>query len=176
MNIDDLMPNKSGFSVSNDMLYYDLHGMRVPVAYVTLDDYAYIFLDAKIVRQVEKVVKLAMDRGYRFYMAYPDDADPAGVSNWKEKVVKHYLLSHIKEHWRKSFIRIGFDLIKNMCDWAAENDCQEVLKEVYDGMEKEVNYSYTDWYAKKREVYTYSEEIREEWKGLWREIQINTIL
>jgi hypothetical protein len=178
MKIEDLIPgNGASYEVrENGMLYYQYHGIWLPVAYFTLDDYAYIFLDVKIARQIVKVINKAIEKDIKFYMAYPDDADPGGVSGWKEKIIKHYLTSYINGVWRKALTKTNFDLIKNMCDWIAENNCLELAKDVYDSMTKSVNYHYTDYYNGRKDIYTYPEDVREEWPTIWREIQINSIL
>lgn len=176
MTVHDLIPkNARSFSVKNDMLYFDYHGMKLPVAYVTLDDYAYVFLDVKMMRQVAAVVQLCESKGYRFFMAYPDDADPAGVINWHDKIVKHYLTSHLNPVVRSAFAKIGFDLIRNLCEWVKVNGDITKVKEIYDGMNRSVEYHYYDYFSKKN-LYTYPEEVRAEWPTIWREIQINTIL
>lgn len=178
MTVENLIPgNGADYEVrDNGMLYFRYLGIWLPVAYFNLDGQAYIFLDMKISRQVVKVIKQAQKIGVRFFMAYPDDADPSGVTGWKEKTIKHYLTTHINPVWRKAVAKIDFDLIKNMCDWLVENDCLDTAKEVYDGMTKSVFYHYTDYFSGSREVWTYPEDVRAEWPTLWREIQINTIL
>jgi hypothetical protein len=178
MKIDDLIPgNGADYEVrSNDMLYYRYNGIWLPIAYFNLDDQAYIFLDLKITRQVLKVIKVAQKKDVKFFMAYPDDADPSGVSSWKERTIKHYLNTYINANWRKSSVKVDFDLVKNLCEWISENECMEIAKEVYDGMTKSVNYYYTDYYNGGNEVWTYPEDVRAEWPTLWREIQINSIL
>lgn len=178
MKIEDLIPdNVTDYEVrSSGMLYYRYNGIWLPIAYFNLDEIAYIFLDVKISRQVIKVIKKAQKIGVKFFMAYPDDADPSGVTDWKEKTIKHYLTTHINPVWRKAVAKIEFDLLKNMCDWLVENDCVDIAKNVYDNMTKGVFYHYVDYYSGSREVWTYPEDVRAEWLTLWREIQINTIL
>lgn len=178
MTVENLIPgNGADYEVrENGMLYFRYLGIWLPLAYFNLDGQAYIFLDMKISRQVVKVIKQAQKVGVRFFMAYPDDADPSGVTGWKEKTIKHYLTTHINPVWRKAVAKIDFDLIKNMCDWLVENDCLDLAKEVYDGMTKGVFYHYIDYFSGSREVWTYPEDVRAEWPTLWREIQINTIL
>lgn len=178
MEIYNLIPgNGTDYEVrDNGMLYYRYKGILLPMAYLSLDGQAYIFLDIKISRQVIKVIREAQKKNIKFFMAYPDDADPSGVTDWKEKTIKHYLTTHINPVWRKTVEKIDFDLVKNMCDWIVENDCLDVVKDVYDGMTKSVFYHYTDYFSGMREVWTYPEDVRTEWSTLWREIQINTIL
>jgi hypothetical protein len=56
-----------------------------------------------------------------------------------------------------------------------KNDANELLKPVYEKVNKSIQRGYYDYYHKK-DVYEYGYDIREEFRTLWREIQINKIL
>ena len=70
---------------------------------------------------------------------------------------------------------MDFDYIGNLVKWVQKEECFEVLKEVYDNLKLEVNKQSYQWISGKKE-YDYTEEIRDDYNSMWREIQINIIL
>lgn len=148
---------------------------HIPVAFFE-DDILYIFLDNRIPKQILKITKWVLENfDIEFYFTTPELSHPSGVEDYYETVIKHYLYSHAQEHFFKEFDKIGLDLIKNMVDWCIKEKCTDIIKNCYDDVNKEVQKGYYDYYTMS-DKYDYKNIIREEFRTLYRDIQINQIL
>lgn len=148
---------------------------NIPVCFISNDDVIYIYLDLKIKKQIIEITKELMKSGYKFYFTIPEASNPAGVIDYEDKVIRNYLLLYANEYFYTNFNNIHFDLIKNMVDWAVENDCYDLIKENFDSVLKQVQKKEHDYYSN-TSSYNYSEEIRNEFLTLYRQIQINQII
>ena len=72
-------------------------------------------------------------------------------------------------------ISSDFDLLKNLTEWVYKYSDIKLLKIRFDYVLSEVNSNWYDYYSNKR-IFDYNDEIREEFRTLWRDIQINQIL
>ena len=148
---------------------------HIPVAFFE-DDILYIFLDNRIPRQILKLTKWILDNyDIEFYFTTPELSDPSGIEDYHETVIKHYLFSYSQLHFFKEFDEIGFDLIKNMVDWCVKEKCTDLIKECYDFVNNKIQRGYYDYYTNAKK-YDYREEIREDFRTLYRDIQINQII
>ena len=93
----------------------------------------------------------------------------------ENKVISHYLMSYIQKEFFFGFREIEFDLIHNMVKWTEKENCFDLVKPNYESITKKVNNKYFDYYANK-EYEDYTKEIREDYKTLYRDIQISKIL
>ena len=66
-------------------------------------------------------------------------------------------------------------MMGNLVNWCKKEDCIPLIKENYNEINKRVQKTYYDWYVNK-EVSSYSDDIREEFRTLYRDIQISMIL
>jgi len=179
MELSNLIPLKfiptieCSWVVKNRFLMYK-HYEHIPVAFIE-DNVVYIFLDNKIPRQILKLTKWIMGLGCEFYFTTPQLSDPTGVEDIQRTVITHYLHCYIQEHFFNGFRKIDFDLIKNMVDWCIKEKCSELIKECYDLTLPKVNRTDYDYYSNKH-TFEYKDEIREDFKTLYRDIQINMIL
>ena len=182
MDLNKLIPLKFRPTIGCDWVVKGKYLMyrkieHIPVAFIE-DDIVYIFLDNRIPRQILKLTKWIINNfDVEFYFTTPRLSDPSGMSryNYKEAVVKHYLFSYSQPHFFMEFDKIGFDLIKNMVDWCVKEECADLIKECYDVVNKKVQRGYYDYYTNSKK-YDYKEEIREDFRTLYRDIQINQIL
>ena len=177
MDLNDLIPfdrDSTNWSISGDMLHYKKY-VKIPVCYIDIDDIVHVFLDNRIKKVVVKLVSKLIKIGREFYFAYPDSSNPAGIFRYQNKVVHHYLQTYINSDFRDEFLKMGFDYIGNLVKWVQKENCFDILKEVYDTLKVQVNGQNYDWVSGKK-VYNYSEEIRDDYNTMWREIQINIIL
>jgi len=174
MELDSIVPDRSdAWKVSKGQLLYKKY-VWLPVC---ADDAGHIivFLDRRIHKAVIKVVKRLMQLGVEFSCVTPDYASPKGLSDFYEKNIEHCLLSYASNEFFYGFEKIGFDLIKNMTDWAEREGCFEQIKESYLYIKKDVCRHYYDYYSKK-DIYEYPQEIRDSFERIYRDIQINRIL
>lgn len=147
---------------------------HIPMAYIE-DDIVYIFLENKIPNQVLKLTKWVANLGVEFYFADPEFSNPSGIENYHRDTIYHYLHSYAQKHFFKGFKDIEFDLIKNMVDWCTKEGCTELIKDVYSKINTRIQKGYFDYYSGK-DIYEYKNEIREEFRTLYRDIQINQII
>lgn len=174
MELNDLIPDRSEvWEVRKKYLTYKKY-VNIPVAYIE-DNVVYVFLDIKIKKVLLKLIKHLMDKDIEFYLLTPALSNPSGIENYKDRVIGHYFYCYCNIDLHTGFNKIGFDLINNMVKWSEKNDCYELIKPNFDIMLKKVNASQQDWYSNKV-IYEYSEEIRQDFKTLYRDIQINKII
>lgn len=174
MDLDDIIPDRSdSWKVSKGQLLFKKY-VWLPVCLIG-EDRTYVFLDRRIPKAVIKVVARLMKLGAEFSCVSPEMANPKGVADWQSHNIEHCLRSHASSEFFYGFDRIGFDLIKNMTDWAESEGCFDEVKECYLSVKQEVCRHYYDYYSKK-DIYEYSPEIRDSFERIYREIQINRIL
>lgn len=174
MELIDFIPDGSdAWKVSKRQLTYKKY-VNIPICYIE-DDIAYVFLDKRIVRPVLKITKRLVELNVEFYFTTPELSNPKGVEDHKNAIIRHYFRSYIQKEFFKGFGDIQFDVIRNMTSWANKEDCYGLIKENYMAVKKDVNRETYDYYSNKR-GYEYSQEIRDDFDRVYRDIQINQIL
>ncbi len=179
MELSKLIPLKSIPSVGcewvikGNFLMYRRYE-HIPVAYIN-NDTVYIFLENKIPNQILKLTKWIINLGVEFYFSDPEFSNPYGMVDYHKETIHHYLYSYSKKHFFYGFRKINFDLIKNMVDWCDKENCSYLIKDVYQDVNKIVQRKDYDYY---RKDYNHINpvEIREDFKTLYRDIQINKII
>jgi hypothetical protein len=175
MELSDLIPdNSSNWSVKNDFLMFKKI-QNIPTCFISNDNIVYVFLDVRIYKQVLKLTSLLVDKGVEFYFTIPEISNPKGIEDLNDTTVLHYLHSYSKKEFFNGFRKIDFDLIYNLIKWTEKENCFDLVKDNYEYMLKKVNHQDYDYYSN-RSTYKYSEEIREEFRSLYRDIQISKIL
>jgi hypothetical protein len=176
MDLNKFIPNKfrhlPNWSVGKDfLLFKKIH--NIPVLKIE-DEIVYVFLDLRIRKEMVALIKHLDELDIEFYFTHPDFSNPA--EEWNEKeVIWHYFRCWSDSKFYKEIKKVEFDFIGNLSDWVKEFSSFELLKSIYDEFLKVVNKKWYDYYSQK-DVWMYSEYIREEFRTLWREIQINNIL
>lgn len=180
MELNDLMPDKfrnifgSNWIVKGKFLMFH-HYQNIPIAYID-NGIVYIFLDGRIVKPVIHLIKHLIKIKEEFYFTSPKMSDPSGVYDYNDHIIHHYLFSYSQKHFFFEFRKIeNFDFIQNMVSWARMHNCYDLIKSNYDLVNKEVNRQHFDYYSN-RKYYEYVEEIREEFRTLYRDIQISLVL
>jgi hypothetical protein len=140
-----------------------------------MKDIPHILLENKIPKQVIQLTSILMNSGLEFYFTTPLASNPSGVLDYKREVITSYFNSYSNFKFLRGFNKIEFDLIKNLIEWVDKNDANELLKPVYEKINKSIQMGYYDYYQKK-DIYGYGYDIREEFRTLWRDIQISKIL
>lgn len=174
MELSDFIPdNSENWKVNKGQLTYKKY-VNIPICFIE-ENIVYVYLDIRISKAVLKIVNKLINMGIEFYMTTPELSNPKGVEDYYNSVIYHYLRSYIQKEFFKSFEKIEFDLIKNMTDWANREGCFNLIKENYELVKKLVNRNFYDYYRKDN-IYDYSQEIRDDFDRVYREIQINRIL
>lgn len=173
MELSDLIPNNSeNWNIKNETIFYKkLH--NIPMVQIQ-QGVVYIFLECSLTRITLQVIKHIMKLGLEFYLLPPSWSHPANVID-NSYAIRHYFSSYSKQEFFDGFNKIGFDLTSNLVGWCKKENCISLIKENYEKINEEVQKTYYDWYANK-EVSDYSVEIREEFRTLYRDIQISMIL
>ena len=147
---------------------------HIPVCF-TDGHVIYVFLDARLVRQMISLVKHLKSLKVEFYFTIPEASSPKGISDYHEKVIRHYLLSYAKDVFFNGFRKIDFDLVDNLVKWTDKENCFNLVKEIYEDVLKVVTRQSWDYYSNKKH-YDYCKEIRDEFQSLYRHIQISKII
>jgi hypothetical protein len=175
MDLNSILPCDERWSLGyGDRVIYYKKLMKIPLL-ILIDDVPHIILENKLVRQVIQLTKILIDSGQEFYFTIPDAVNPAGVADYKEEVIYSYLYAYSNYKFYNEFRQIGFDLIENMVKWCDKEDCWELVKPIYERVNKSIQRKEFDWYSKS-DIFNYRLEIREDFLSLWREMQINKIL
>lgn len=174
MKLSDLIPdNNKSWSIKDKYLMFKKYD-NIPVCFID-GDIVYVFLDAKIHKVIIKITKHLMSLGHEFYFTTPLLSIPKRIENLNKMVIENYFRSYSNKYFFRGFNDIKFDLIYNMVKWTEKEDCFDLVKEIYDKTEKEVNRENYDYYSN-RSYHEYDEDIRESFRGLYRDIQISKIL
>lgn len=175
MELNDVIPNNndSVWVVKKDYLMVKKL-QHIPLCYID-DDAVYVFLDAKVSKYVIKLVKHLMNINVNFYMTSPLCSNPSGIEDYKEEIIKHYLISYVNKDFFYGFRKINFDLIENLSNWTKKEKCFDLVKPIYDDILKKVNRNYYNYYSKLTEYY-YISEIRDDFRTVYRDIRMNYTL
>ena len=146
---------------------------KLPVLKVE-DGVVYVFLDLRIRKEMIALIQHLDKLGVEFYFTHPDFSNPG--EEWNEKqIIWHYFRCWSDSKFHKDCKKIEFDFVGNLSKWVKNYSDFELLKFAYDDYLKVVNKKWHNFYTNK-EMFDYSEYIREEFRTLWREIQINNIM
>lgn len=174
MDLNSLIPNNhQNWMVKGKFLMFKKL-QYIPVAYIE-DDIVYVFLDARLIRQMVSLIKHILNLNIEFYLTTPEASNPSGVINFNEKVIKHYFLSYAKKEFFEAFKKIDFDLIDNLVKWTDKEGCFDLVKEQYEIVLKKINHQTWDYYSNKKH-FDYCADVREEFQSLYRHIQISKII
>lgn len=176
MDLNKLIPTKQrhnrDWSVTKQfVLFRKLH--NIPVCYIE-DDIVWIFLDLRIRRQIVDLIKHVIGLKVKFYFTHPEYSNP-GQDIENDKIPLHYFRCYADAKLYKDLNKIDFDFISNVVQFTKEFSDFETLKKSFYQVQKEVNKNWYDYYSQKH-IWDYPDYIREEFRTLWREIQINNIL
>lgn len=158
---------------SNNLLFKNYQ--YIPLCFISDDNIVYVYLDLRLKKQVIEITKHLINSKVDFYFTIPDMSNPSGVYDYEEKVIRHYLEMYSNLYFYSNFNKINFDLVRNMVKWCVKNNCYDLIKENFDKISKRIQKKYYDYWTNK-EVYEYSEDIRNEFKTLYRQIQINQLI
>jgi hypothetical protein len=173
MKLYDIIPdNSENWSINKDIIFYKKY-QNIPVCLLE-DNIAYIYLENKIPSQIIKLVRHLLFLKTEFYFLPTEYSNPKAILD-NNKVIEHYLFSYTQRKFFYGFRKIKFDLIKNLVDWANRENCASDIKKNYDDTYKSIFYSYKDFQSS-IVVFNYDLEIREDYKTLYRQIQINQLM
>lgn len=160
------------WTIGKDYVFFKkLH--NIPLCYFR-DGIVWVFLDLRIQRQVVHLISHLENLNIKFYFTHPEFSNPGQIFDMN-KISLHCLRAYADSKFYKSIRKIDFDFIKNLVNFTNEFSNFDTLLFNFKIVQKEVNRRWYDYYAKK-DYWNYSDETREEFRTLWREIQLNNIL
>lgn len=173
MDLNKIIPLSENWSYSKGIIYFKkIH--KIPVC-IFIDDIPHIILENKLPKVVVELTKSFMKSGHEFYFTSPDATNPSGVFDYNNEVIRSYFISYSNTKFFTGFKKIGFEFVKNLISWSEKNDAWHLVKPNYEKINLLIQKEHYDYYQK-RNYYDYDFDIREEFRTLWREIQINKIL
>jgi hypothetical protein len=175
MELSSIIPNKNdnSYIIGDRFLMYRKF-VNIPLSYIE-DDVVYVFLDKRISKIVIKMVKHLIKNNIKFFLTTPELSNPKGVFDYENKVISHYFYSYVQSDFFYGFNKINFDMIENLVNWTIINNCYDLIKENYNYYLKKIDTHYFDHYQNSK-IYSYNEEIREDYKTIFRRIQIYSLL
>ncbi len=163
------LPNDNWCVKDKYIMFKKLH--NIPVCYI-YDGIVYVFLDARIAKEIIRFTKYLIKNELGFYFTTPLASDPKGVENLDQEIIRSYLIAHSNSAFFYGFKKIGFNLIENMVQWAKYSKTNHLIKPMYDIVNDRVQKSQWNYYQN-RELYLQEDiEIRNEFSSLYREIKI----
>lgn len=174
MDLDKILLKNVDWKYSKGRYFRKKSAAWIPIVDV-LEDRIRIFLDVRVYKDILKIVKVFKENNIDFRFISYRFADPGFSEDFNETNIKCYLKSFLNESFYFGFKKIDFDLIENVVKYCVENECFDVLKDIYNEVNKKTQNTY--WLTYNTQThYIPNEEIRENFNSLYREIIIKQIL
>ena len=176
MELISLIPDTSDrWSVKSNFLMFKKY-QNIPVCFIK-DEIVYVFLEGKIPKEILKIVKHLVKLDIEFYFTSPEMSNPSGIytEDFNNKTIKQYLITFSNKDFFYGFRKINFDIIDNLVKWTIKENCFSFIKENYDIVLKMVCQERYDGYTGTH-YFECSEEIRDEFRGLYRDMIISSFL
>jgi hypothetical protein len=172
--IDRILPNNGKWKIENEIVYVRYMAW-IPIINMK-GDYLEVYFDTKLHRYLLQILPKLEDE---FYLVSPILTDPKNKHLLQEERHKANILNMISNYsnpiFFNGFKKIDFDLITHLVLYCKKFDSTLLIKEAYDCVNKDIQRKDWDYYANKQ-VFNYTEEIREEFNGLYRQIKLAELL
>jgi hypothetical protein len=176
MDLNSIIPKTGEWKVSKNRGFV-WNIAWLPVFDIISDNEVNIFLDLRNSRDILKFVKNLQKTDYKFYFISPLFADPGkDTREYNEVNIKNYLKNYSKIQFYDGFQKIEFDFIGNLIDYCKKENCIELVKDIYNSVNKEVQNKSWDYYTNKQYYDIKRDDIRETFNSLYRDIQLQQIL
>jgi len=178
MDLDKILPKNKEIKISKDRVFIK-NIAWLPLIEIISDNFLYIYLDLRLVNDVIKVVKNLQKTDYEFYFIPTIMSDPGlrlSDDEYLSDIVRNYLRSYSRINFYNGFNKIGFDIIENMVKFCESQNCYHLVKDIYNDVNIDVQNQFFDFYSGKYKFEIENEDIREEFKTLYRQIQLNRII
>ena len=169
-----ILPNNGKWIIKNQVVYVRYMAW-IPIINIE-DDHLEVYFDTKLHRYLLQILpKLDGE----FYLVSPILSNPKHKYLPDEERHKINILNMISNYsnpiFFEGFKKIDFDLITHLVLYCKKYDSMLLIKEAFDYVNKDVQGKDWDYYANKQ-FFTYTEEIREEFNGLYRQIKLAELL
>jgi hypothetical protein len=170
-----ILPNNGKWKMQNNIVYVRYFAW-IPIMNIE-KDYIEVYFDTKLHRYLLKILHKL--QGEELHLISPILHDPKNKYLSDEEIHKINILNMLSNYsnpvFFNGFQNIGFDLIEHLVFYCKKFNCMTLIKEAYDVVNKSVQSKEWDYYANKK-FFTYTEEIREDFLGLYRQIKLAELL
>jgi len=178
MDSNKLIPQNCEFRITKDIIFYKKI-IWIPLAKIINKKLLHIFLDPRSSKVIFKFIKhLQKNTNYKFYFISPLLSDPHNIRTQlevNELNIENYLKNYAKPEFFDEFERVGFDFIENLVQFTNKTKSYNLINGILERVNKDIQESYYDFRSKKH-IFFYSQEVREKFNSLFREIQIKNLL
>jgi len=158
-----------------NILYYQ--GIKLTPILEIYQDSIFLYLDFYQERQFSKLLKILNNSSFEFYLVTKELNDPKIKSlNWVDLSVEAYFMSLINHKFYHSYQKLNFDPIKNLLNFVKKWGTIELLWTAYDQVLLIVDQQKYDYITGTQTYKIWEEEIRDNFKGLKRDLQLQLIL
>lgn len=176
MDLNSIIPKSGEWKISKNRAFI-WNVAWLPVFDIISDNEINIFLDLRNSRSILKLVKNIQKTDYSFYFISPVFADPGqDKREYNDINIKNYLRNYSKIQFYDGFQKIEYDFIGNLIDYCKKEKCIELIKDIYENVNKEVQQKSWDYYTNKQYYDIKRDDIRETFNSLYRDIQLQQIL
>jgi len=172
MDINNIILNKEDWKISNGLVFKKKL-VWIPIMNCK-KDYIEIYFDDRLSKEILWLIpKISQSE---FYLVSPLFSNPKFSTIENHKVnIEHYFCNYAKTSFFYGFKKINFNIIDNIIFYCKKFDSMDIVKDCYDYVNKSVQAQDYDWYTNKS-YYIFSDEIREEFNSLYRQIKIRSLL
>ncbi len=176
MDLNSIIPKSGEWKISKNRAFI-WNVAWLPVFDIISDNEINIFLDLRNSRSILKLVKNLQKTDYILYFISPVFADPGqDKREYNDINIKNYLRNYSKIQFYDGFQKIEYDFIGNLIDYCKKEKCIELIKDIYENVNKEVQQKSWDYYTNKQYYDIKRDDIRETFNSLYRDIQLQQIL
>jgi hypothetical protein len=176
MDLNSIIPKSGEWKISKNRAFI-WNVAWLAVFDIISDSEINIFLDLRNSRSILKLVKNLQKTDYIFYFISPVFADPGqDKREYNDINIKNYLRNYSKIQFYDGFQKIEYDFIGNLIDYCKKEKCIELIKDIYENVNKEVQQKSWDYYTNKQYYDIKRDDIRETFNSLYRDIQLQQIL
>ena len=169
-----IIPNNGKWKIENDTVYVRYMAW-IPIINLK-NEWVEVYFDTRLHRYLLTIIP-QLDG--EFYLISPIFADPKNKYIVGEERHKTNILNMISNYSNPMFFdgfkKIDFDLIEHLIKYCKKFDSILLIKEAYDKVNDEVNGKEYDYYTNKN-YFLYTEEIRQEFNSLYRQIKLAELL
>jgi len=169
-----ILPNNGKWKIENKTVYVKYMAW-IPIINLK-GDYMEVYFDTRLHRHLLTIIP---NLEGEFYLISPIFQDPKNKhldDKEKHKVnILNLISNYSNPFFFDGFKKINFDLIEHLVKYCKKFDSMLLIKESYEQVNNEVNGKYYDYYAN-LSYFHYSDEIREEFSGLFRQIKLAELL
>jgi hypothetical protein len=174
MKLENILSNNNKWKIKGDTIYVRYMAW-IPFIKV-YDDHYDVYFDTKLHRYILQILPI-LDKD--FYLISPIFSNPKYSRFEESEKHKTNILNMLSNYTNPVFFhgfkKIGFDIIESLVKYCKKYNCLHLIKEPFDQVNDEINKM--DWnYYTNVKFHEYPEEIREEFKGLLRQIKLAELL